>query len=118
MLDLACVGAAHLAWLGMARLGIALLFLAFSQFFPHCISDQNAMGCIKHRNPKQTCLFVDRLFLARLFLVRLMYRVCIANMPFRQFLKHCFSDKNSKQAAIQNAMCFLLVCLSVGFALV
>ena len=28
---------------------------------------QNAMGCIKHRNKKQTCLFADRLFLACLF---------------------------------------------------
>ena len=60
----------------------------------------------------------DRLFLACLFVVRLMYCVCIANMPFSQFLKFCISDKNSKQVAIQNAMCFLLVCLSVGFALV
>ena len=47
-----------------------------------------------------------------------MYRVCIANMPFRHFLEHCFSDKKSKQVTIQNAMCFLLVCFSVGFALV
>ena len=66
----------------------------------------------------QTCLFADRLFLAGLFLVRLMYRVCIANMPFRYFSEHCFSDKKLKQVTIQNAMCFLLVCFSVGFALV
>ena len=47
------------------------------------------MGCIKHRKPKRTCLFADGLFLAGLFLVRLMYRVCIANMPFRHVLEQC-----------------------------
>ena len=76
------------------------------------------MECINYSNQKQTCLFADRLFLACLFVVRLMYCVCIANMQFRHFFEHCFSDKNSQQVTIQNAMCFLLVCFSVSFALV
>ena len=76
------------------------------------------MEYINYSCQKQTCLFSDRLFLACLFVVRLMYRVCIAKEPFSHLFEHCFSDKKSKQVTIQNAMCFLLVCVSVGFALV
>ena len=80
------------------------------------------MGCIKHSNQKQTCLFADRLFLACLFVVRLMYRACIAKMPFSHFFEHCFSDKKSKQVTIQNAcvsclFVFRLVLLLCVFAL-
>ena len=83
-----------------------------------CVFALLACSNRKHRNQTQSCLFAGRLFLAGLFLVRLMYRVCIANMPFRHFLEHCLSDKKSKQVRIQNAMCFLRVCFSVGFAVV
>ena len=76
------------------------------------------MECINCSNQKQTCLFADRLFLACLFVVRLMYREGIAKEPFSHLFEHCFSDKKSKQVTIQNAICFLLVCFSVGFALV
>ena len=71
------------------------------------------MRCMKHSNQKQTCLFADRLFLACLSFVW-----CIScAQQTRHFVKICISFKKSKQVTIQNAMCFLLVCLSVGFAL-
>ena len=61
----------------------------------------------------QTCLFADRLFLAGLCLARLMSRVCIANMPFRYFLEHCFSNigTQNKLACLQR-VCSCLVCFS------
>ena len=96
---------------------VCFLLVCVSLVLLLCVFALLACSNRKHRNQKHTCLFADRLFLAGLFLVRLMYRVCIADMPFRHFLEHCFSDKKSKQVTIQNAMCFLLVCVSVGFSL-
>ena len=63
------------------------------------------------------CMF--RSFVSCLFVCRSLDVLCVhSKHAISSFFEHCFSDKKSQQVTIQNAMCFLLVCFSVSFALV